>query len=119
MQSSTSLNLTPPHQQECIVISDDSNSPKGSPAPKKVATVYDLFPQITMGQSNLLSSLFGDINEVVEILLEGVTASSLLTQFKLKKVTEPAKLITVRSNHIVQDGLRSLYKGKFSLFAPI
>lgn len=80
-----------------------------------------MFPQITASQYSILLDLYNhNDTHVIEVLLQGITLSSLLSCFKQKNMVASPKFITVRHNHIVQDGLRLLYKcHNFNITSPI
>ena len=86
----------------------------------KLSVVRVMFPELTTEQASVLFELFcDDAHQVIQSLLEGLPVSSMLNQLRHSKVVCPPKLIVVRPDHIVEDGLRMLYKGEFNVSAPV
>ena len=52
---------------------------------------------------------------MIDALLKGVTAMTLLHRFQLHNLIPGIQHIEVRPGHIVEDGLRCLYKGNFNV----
>lgn len=76
----------------------------------------EMFPKINSGQEALLLELYNnDVQEVIDALLHGINASSLLQRFHMSKIIPGVQHLEVRPDRIVEDGLRCLYKGNFNV----
>lgn len=108
-------------------ISSDDSSPAQSPVQQQKTSVptsmlHEVFPYLDSGQANLLLGLYNNsVYEVMEALLDGVAmnASMLLCKFRAIRQTSGVQHIAVRPDHIVGDGLRSLYKGNFNVSTEV
>ena len=94
--------------------SDEDQSPVDSPLHH--SALRDMFPQLDSGQEALLLELYNNnVHEVIEALLDGVNSSTLLRRFQTLRMIPGVQHIEVRPDHVVEDGLRCLYKGSFNV----
>ena len=91
----------------------------GSATPK-IPLLCDMFPSMNNEQCIYLLDLFrGDVEEVIQLLLDGVSVAPVLRKFKENNLVAPSKLIQVRPDHIVEDGMRLLYKSEVCISSPV
>ena len=70
-----------------------------------------MFPGLSPEQITLLFELYNnDIHQVVQSLLEDLPLSSILGRLKSLRLVCPTRVVQVRPQHVVRDGLR-FYKG--------
>ena len=108
-------------------ISSDDSSAEQSPVQRQKTSVptsmlYEVFPTLDSGQASLLLELYNNsVYDVTEGLLDGITMNSsmLLRKFQAVRQTAGVQHIAVRPDHIVEDGLRSLYKGNFDVSTEV
>ena len=75
-----------------------------------------MFPWLNAEQAGLLCEYYADnIADVVDALMTGLSHSDLLNQFRNVRLIPGMQHIVVRKDHIVEDGLRCLYKGNFNV----
>ena len=85
-------------------------------SPSNKSSLFDLFPSLHSDKEALLFELYnGDVNEVIDAMLKGVTATTLLQRIQMLKLTTGTQHIQVRPDHKLEDGLRCLYKGNFNV----
>ena len=105
-------------------ISSDDDSPAQSPIEGQKANVptsmlYEVFPSLDPGQASLLLELYNNsVYDVMEALLDGI-ALMLLCKFQAARQMAGVQHISVRQDHILKDGLRSLYKGNFDVSTKV
>jgi hypothetical protein len=110
-------------------ISSDDSSPAQSPvhqyaqkASVSTSMLHEVFPDLDSGQASLLLDLYNNsVYDVMEALLDGIAmnASMLLCKFRAVRQTAGVQHIAIRPDHIVEDGLRSLYKGNFNVSTEV
>ena len=80
----------------------------------------NMFSQFSEGQIRVLLDMFNrEIDLVADAVLEGISLAVLLGGFRAKNMVSPTKVITIRSDHIVEDALRQMYKGGYAISTPI
>ena len=127
-QGSVSLGVSMPLSTPTYYeLSCDDSSPALSPIQQEKTSVptsmlHEVFPSLESEQASLLLELYNNsVYDVTEALLDGITmnASMVLRKFQMVRQTGGVQHIEVRLDHVVEDGLRSLYKGSFDVSAKV
>lgn len=88
-------------------VSDDDFSPI------RAKTLHEMFPNLELDCGALLLELFGSLCDIVDFLLDP-SALTLLKRFRAIRLSSSVRRITVRPEHVVEDGLSTLFKGDFN-----